>query len=128
MRTMDFAANTGSSAEAVEYLAAASAARVAGDVDALRSALVDAFNAAQRTGDTETMAAAALGMPTSQRFGVHPGQIRARIAVRKAIAAAITQIDRHDPGLARLLRDSVCTGGSCRYDPNPDQRVKWVTK
>ncbi len=53
---------------------------------------------------------------------------RARIAVRKAIAAAITQIDRHDSGLARLLRDSVRTGASCRYDPNPDQPLNWVTK
>jgi hypothetical protein len=53
---------------------------------------------------------------------------RARIAVRKAIAAALTQIDRHDPSIARLLRDSIRTGGSCRYDPNPDQPVKWVTE
>jgi hypothetical protein len=52
---------------------------------------------------------------------------RARVAVRKAIAAAITQIDRHDPGLARLLRDSVRTGGLCRYDPNPDQPLNWLT-
>jgi hypothetical protein len=53
---------------------------------------------------------------------------RARIAVRKAIAAALTQIDRHDPGTARLLRDSVHTGTSCRYDPNPDHPVTWVTR
>ena len=53
---------------------------------------------------------------------------RARVAVRKAIAAAITQIDRHDPGLARLLRGSVRTGGSCRYDPDPDQPPNWVTR
>jgi hypothetical protein len=53
---------------------------------------------------------------------------RARIAVRKAIAAAINQVDRHDPGLARLLRDSIRTGGSCRYDPSPDQPLSGVTK
>lgn len=52
---------------------------------------------------------------------------RARIAVRKAIAAALTQIDQHDPSVARLLRDSVRTGTSCRYDPNPDHPVTWIT-
>ena len=48
--------------------------------------------------------------------------------MRKAIAAAITQIDRHDPNVARLLRDSVHTGTSCRYDPNPDHPVTWLTR
>lgn len=53
---------------------------------------------------------------------------RARTAVRKAIAAAMVQIDRRDPALARLLRDSVHTGGSRRYDPNPEQPLEWVTR
>jgi hypothetical protein len=53
---------------------------------------------------------------------------RARVAVRKAIAAALAQIDRHDPGVARLLRDSVRTGMSCRYDPNPEYPVNWITQ
>jgi hypothetical protein len=52
---------------------------------------------------------------------------RARIAVRKAIATALAQIDDADPGVARLLRDSVRTGSSCRYDPNPDQPIIWLT-
>ena len=77
MRTMDGASPTGPSAEAAEHLAAASAARAAGDVDALRTALVAAFTAARRAEDGEGMAAAALAMPTSQRFGVYPGQIPA---------------------------------------------------
>lgn len=53
---------------------------------------------------------------------------RARVAVRKAIAAALAQIERHEPGLARLLRDSVHTGMACRYDPNPDHPVTWITE
>jgi uncharacterized protein HemY len=53
---------------------------------------------------------------------------RARIAVRKAIAATITQIDRHDPSLARVLRDSIHTGTACRYEPNPDLPITWVTR
>ena len=53
---------------------------------------------------------------------------RARIAVRKAIAAAIVQIERHDPNVARFLRDFIHTGTSCRYDPNPDHRVTWLTR
>lgn len=53
---------------------------------------------------------------------------RARVAVRKAIAATLAQIERHEPGLARLLRDSVHTGMACRYDPNPDHPVTWLTE
>ncbi len=53
---------------------------------------------------------------------------RARVAVRKAIAAALTQIDQHDPSVARMLRDTVRTGVSCRYNPNPDHRVLWRTE
>jgi hypothetical protein len=52
---------------------------------------------------------------------------RARVAVRKAIAAALAQVERHEPGMARLLRDSVHTGMTCRYDPNPDHPVTWIT-
>ena len=59
----------------------------------------------------------------------HPGASseRARIAVRKAIATALTQIDRHAPDVARLLRDAVHTGVTCRYDPDPDRPVTWIT-
>ena len=52
---------------------------------------------------------------------------RARIAVRKAIATALTQIDQHAPDVARLLRDAVHTGVTCRYDPNPEHPVTWIT-
>ena len=52
---------------------------------------------------------------------------RARIAVRKAITTALAQIESHDAGLARLLRDNVRTGTSCVYDPNPAQPVTWMT-
>jgi len=53
---------------------------------------------------------------------------RARVAVRKAIAATVTQIERHDPSLARHLRDCVRTGASCRYEPNPDHATIWLTR
>ena len=53
---------------------------------------------------------------------------RARVAVRKAIASSIARIERHDPGVARLLRDRIRTGTSCRYDPSPDHPVNWITK
>ena len=53
---------------------------------------------------------------------------RARVAVRKAIAAALAQVGTHDPGVARLLRDSVRTGMTCRWDPNPDHPVTWITR
>lgn len=52
---------------------------------------------------------------------------RARIAVRKAVATALTQIEHQAPDVARVLRDAVHTGVACRYDPNPDHPVAWVT-
>ncbi len=51
---------------------------------------------------------------------------RARVAVRKAIAASLTRIEHQDPALARLLRDAVRTGASCRYDPDPARPITWV--
>jgi hypothetical protein len=51
---------------------------------------------------------------------------RARVAVRKAIAAAIERLESDDPVLARLLRDSVRTGSTCRYDPDPGRPVRWI--
>ena len=51
---------------------------------------------------------------------------RARIAVRKAIAGALDRIDDVDHPLARPLRNSVTTGASCRYAPDPGRPVRWV--
>jgi hypothetical protein len=50
---------------------------------------------------------------------------RARVAVRKAIAAALARISDVDPALGRLLADTVSTGTVCRYDPDPGRRVRW---
>jgi hypothetical protein len=50
---------------------------------------------------------------------------RARTAVRKAIAAAFSRVEEHDPMLARLLRDTVHTGSNCRYEPDPARPVTW---
>lgn len=51
---------------------------------------------------------------------------RARVAVRKAVAAAVDRIAEHDAGLARLLRDTVRTGAVCCYDPDPARPVHWL--
>jgi hypothetical protein len=51
---------------------------------------------------------------------------RARVAVRKAVAAAVDRIAEQDAGLARLLRDTVRTGAVCCYDPDPARPVHWV--
>jgi hypothetical protein len=50
------------------------------------------------------------------------------VAVRKAITAALAQIERHEPGLAGLLRDSVRTGTTRRYEANPEDPVEWLTR
>jgi hypothetical protein len=51
---------------------------------------------------------------------------RARVAVRKAIAAALARIDAEDPAMARLLRRTVHTGSACRYEPDPDTPLDWL--
>jgi hypothetical protein len=73
----------------------------------------------------ELRAAAGLG-GRPRRFS--SADERARVAVRKAIAAALARIEDGDPGLARLLRDTVRTGTRCRYDPDPARPVSWILK
>jgi len=51
---------------------------------------------------------------------------RARIAVRKAVAAAIERINQADAEIGRLLADTVRTGAQCRYEPDPHRAVTWV--
>ena len=53
-------------------------------------------------------------------------QERARVAVRKAIAAALHPIEANSPELARLLRDTVHTGTVCRYEPDPGRPTTWL--
>jgi hypothetical protein len=48
---------------------------------------------------------------------------RARVAVRKAIVAALARIAETDPWLGRHLHEQVHTGFGCRYEPTPD--VQW---
>ncbi len=51
---------------------------------------------------------------------------RARMAVRKAVTAALRRVEAQDPPVARLLRDGIRTGVVCRYEPDPGRAVRWV--
>lgn len=51
---------------------------------------------------------------------------RARVAVRKAIVAAVAKIAEVDPWLGRHLRDRVRTGFECRYETDPDHPLRWI--
>ena len=62
--------------------------------------------------------AAAAGL-SGRRRRFSSADERAKVAVRKAIAASLTRIEQQDPALARLLHDGARTGASCRYDPDP---------
>jgi hypothetical protein len=53
-------------------------------------------------------------------------QERARVAVKKAITAAIDRIATVDPVLADHLRRRIRTGLTCIYEPSPDDAVDWV--
>jgi hypothetical protein len=50
---------------------------------------------------------------------------RARVTVRKAIAAAMQAIHAADPVVARHLTTHIRTGQRCIYEPNPDRPVTW---
>jgi hypothetical protein len=89
----------------------------AGRLDSLqreRDALVEQLTAAHGLGGRGRQAGA-----TSER---------ARVAVRKAITAAIDKVAALDPAVGRLLRDTVSTGATCRYDPDPLRPVRWVLR
>jgi hypothetical protein len=53
------------------------------------------------------------------------GAERARVTVRKAIAAALETIHAADPVVARHLSTRVRTGLHCSYEPDPDAPVEW---
>jgi hypothetical protein len=53
-------------------------------------------------------------------------QERARVAVKKAISAAIDRVAILDEPLARHLRTGIHTGLSCSYEPDPADDVDWV--
>jgi hypothetical protein len=53
---------------------------------------------------------------------------RARVAVRKAVVAALARIAESDPWLGRHLRDRVRTGFECRYETDPDHPVRWILR
>ena len=81
-------------------------------LDREREALLDQLRAATGLGGRARVA-----------VGTHE---RARVAVRKAIAAAIDRITAVDPSLGRLLIDTISTGATCRYDPDPDRPMRWI--
>lgn len=51
---------------------------------------------------------------------------RARIAVRKAIVAALLRVAEQHPALGRHLYEHVRTGSACRYEPTPGAPVRWM--
>ena len=53
---------------------------------------------------------------------------RARVAVRKAIVAAMLRVAEADPALGRHLHEHVRTGATCRYEPGAPAPVRWVLR
>src|SRR5438552_2970739 len=50
---------------------------------------------------------------------------RARVAVRKAITAALDRLAEHDSTFAQHLRLHIRTGTCCRCEPDPTNPVDW---
>ncbi|MCU7724942.1 hypothetical protein ODJ79_14540 [Actinoplanes sp. KI2] len=51
---------------------------------------------------------------------------RARVAVRKAIVAALGRVAEAQPELGRHLYERVSTGATCRYRPDPANPITWL--
>ena len=51
---------------------------------------------------------------------------RARVAVRKALVAALARVAETDPWLGRHLYEHIETGAQCRYRTDPDHPVRWL--
>ncbi len=71
---------------------------------------------------------AATGLGGRTRTAPGGAAERARVAVRKAVAAAIGRITELDPVLGRVLTDTVRTGAFCCYEPDPTRPVVWRTE
>ncbi len=69
--------------------------------------------------------AAATGLGGRLRFTGSSAE-RARVAVQKAITAAISRIATVDVSLASHLRSSIRTGQLCSYDPDTPTPYTWV--
>ena len=61
-----------------------------------------------------------------RRRGAGSNAERARVAVRKAIVAALARIAEADPWLARHLQAQLRTGFGCCYRNDPDHPVRWI--
>jgi len=82
----------------------------------------------ERQRDRDAIAAylaGASGLAGRRRTTGSTGE-RARVAVRKAIVAALARIAEADPQLGRHLRDRTRTGFTCRYEADPDHPLDWV--
>lgn len=99
----------------------------------LRAELADAEEcghsgrAAQAQDELEALAeqlAAGLGLGGRYRRSASPSE-RARLAVTKAIRAALRRIQAVDPVLGRHLERAVRTGTFCQYLPDPTINVVW---
>lgn len=87
----------------------------------------DAARSAELAAEKEALVAelsAATGLGGRRRV-VGGDAERARVAVRKAITAAIDAVHAVDPIVARHLSTHVSTGTQCRYEPDPDHVVTW---
>lgn len=100
-----------------------------------RIAQIDELLQQDRAGDKPRLAAergaiqaqldAATGLGGRAR-GTGSTTERARVAVRKAIVAALLRIVEVHPALGRHLHEHVRTGFTCRYEQNPQMPVRWL--
>ncbi len=56
-----------------------------------------------------------------------PGE-RARVNVTRALRAALRRIAEHEPELGRLLQNTIRTGTSCAYRPDPEAPLRWEVR
>lgn len=98
----------GELAEAADWADAGRLAVLEAEKEALLSELASAFGLA--------------GRPREHRSSAE----RARVAVRKAVSAALVRLEIVDPVVAAHLRAHVRTGRFCVYQPEPGQAWTWI--
>ncbi|HWC36305.1 MAG TPA: hypothetical protein VG650_15975 [Mycobacteriales bacterium] len=96
--------------------------------DDLDGAGVDGARVERLEAEREALLAelrAAAGLGGRARATGGSSDERARVAVRKAIAAAIDRVREVDASLGRTLEVTVSTGSVCCYEPDPDRELTW---
>jgi hypothetical protein len=67
-------------------------------------------------------------MKTLKQNALRVADTSERSLIVRAINAALAEIRKHDPVLARSLKTAIKTGQFFSYSPGPESKVKWCVE